>query len=89
MERRVIALLRLVAVHPHARRRQHGAERRAIQGSRRRQQLSERRGVEGVVGAPRRLTRLGEQPQTDAQIAISATPSLMTASPAGLVVSKA
>jgi len=36
-----------------------------------------------------RFARLGEQPQPDGQIAISATPSLMTASPAGLVLSNA
>jgi hypothetical protein len=82
-------VLGLVAVDPHTRRREHGAERGAVDGTRRRQQLAERGGLERVVGAARRLARLREQPQPDAQIAISATPSLMTASPAGLVVSNA
>jgi hypothetical protein len=82
-------VLGLVAVHPHARRRQHGPERRTVDRSRRRHQLAERGGVEGVVGAARRFAGLGEQPQPDGQIAISATPSLMTASPAGLVLSNA
>jgi hypothetical protein len=61
----------------------------AIDRSRRRHQLAERGGFEGVVGAACRVARLGEQPQPDAQIAISATPSLMTASPAGFVLSNA
>ncbi len=85
----VIAVLGLVAVDPHAGRRQHGAERRAVDRSRRSQQLAKRGGFERVVGASCRLARLGKQSQPDAQTAISATPSLMTASPAGLVVSKA
>jgi hypothetical protein len=82
-------VLGLVAVDPHARGGQHGPERRAVDGSRRRHQVAERGGIEGVVGAARRFARLGEQPQPDGQIAISATPSLMTASPAGLVLSNA
>jgi hypothetical protein len=82
-------MLGLVAVDPQARRREYSPERRAVDRSRRRHQLTERGGVEGVVGAARRFARLGEQPQPDGQIAISATPSLMTASPAGLVLSNA
>ena len=68
---------------------EHGAELRAVDRSRRRHQLADRGRFERVVGATRRVARLGEQPQPDAQIAISATPSLMTASPAGLVLSNA
>ena len=89
MQGSVVAVLGLVAVDPYPRRRKHGPEPLAVDRSRRRQQLTELVGLERVVGATRRLARLGEQPQPDAQIAISATPSLMTASPAGLVVSKA
>jgi hypothetical protein len=88
VQNRVFAVLGLVAVYPHAGGREHGTERRAVHGSRRPQQLAERAGFERVVGASRRLPRLGKQSQPDDQTAISATPSLMTASPVGLVVSK-
>src|SRR5438876_733727 len=88
-KRSVVTVLGLVAVDPHACRGENRPELRAVDRSRRRHQLAERGGIEGVVGAARRFTRLGEQPQPDGQIAISATPSLMTASPAGLVLSNA
>ena len=85
----VPAELGLVTVDPDARRIEHGTEGRAVDRRRPREEFAQRRGLERIVGPARRLTRLGEQPQADAQIAISATPSLMTASPAGFVVSNA
>src|SRR5262249_54841776 len=86
---RVVALLRLGAGYPDPSPPGHRAGPRAGHPTPGSPQPAPRPGLEGGRGAPRRLTRLGEQPQPDAQIAISATPSLMTASPAGFALSKA
>ena len=79
-ERGGIAVGRLVAVDPHPRRLENRSELRRVRGPRRGQELTDGGGVEGVLGPPGSLAGAGEQPQPDGQVAISATPSLITTS---------
>ena len=85
----LVAVLGLVAVHPDTRGREHLAEGGTVDGAGRREQLTDRRRLERVLGATRGVTRLREESEPDRRQPISATPSLITASPSALVVSNA
>jgi hypothetical protein len=85
----LVAVLGLVAVHPDTRGREHLAEGGTVDGAGRGEQLTDRRRLERVLGATRGVTRLREESEPDRRQPISATPSLITASPSALVVSNA